>query len=141
MWFFSLLVFASIIWLLWVINRNTEDALNKQTAIHAELVKLNKNMEAMSQVPASSLNKSPLEPPLDISQTITQPNKTTESKETKRININSASIEELTSLQGIGKSTAQKIIDARPFNNIAELAQVQGVSQDLLDKINAKLNC
>mgnify|MGYP000364859689 CR=1 FL=1 len=132
MWFFSLLVFACIIWLLWVINQNTEEALNKQTAIHAELVKLNKHMETMSQPPTQLL---------DMPQTLVRPSKTTESNETKRININSASIEELTSLQGIGKSTAQKIIDARPFSNITALAEVQGVSQDLLDKISSELEC
>ena len=138
MWFFSLLVFASIIWLLWVINQNTEEALNKQTAIHAELVKLNKHMETMSQPPTQLLD---MPQTIKTPQTLVRPSKTTESNETKRININSASIEELTSLQGIGKSTAQKIIDARPFSNITALAEVQGVSQDLLDKISSELDC
>lgn len=50
------------------------------------------------------------------------------------ININSASITELDSLTGIGPSTAQKIIDSRPYNLITDLLKVSGIGQATYDK-------
>lgn len=43
------------------------------------------------------------------------------------ININTATIEQLTTISGIGESTAQKIIDARPFGSNEELLDVSGI--------------
>lgn len=50
------------------------------------------------------------------------------------ININTASITELDSLDGIGPSTAQKIIDSRPYNLITDLLKVSGIGQATYDK-------
>ncbi len=125
MWFFTLLVAASVLWLLWTINQNSGDSLDKQTAILAELMKLNKNIE--------ELNK----PPITIQPSQTEIIKSTESL----ININKADINQLTALQGIGKSTAQKIIESRPYSNITALAEVPGISQELLDKISSMIEC
>lgn len=43
------------------------------------------------------------------------------------VNINNASIDELDRLPGIGPATAQKIIDARPFESTEELLDVSGM--------------
>lgn len=45
----------------------------------------------------------------------------------KRININTATIAELESLQGIGPKTAERIIEARPIKNIEVLGAVRGI--------------
>jgi len=50
------------------------------------------------------------------------------------ININTASITELDSLDGVGPSTAQKIIDSRPYNLVSDLLKVSGIGQTTYDK-------
>jgi len=44
MWFFSLLGFASLIWLLWIIGQNTGENLAQQREIKRELQQLNRNL-------------------------------------------------------------------------------------------------
>ncbi|MBQ8293399.1 MAG: ComEA family DNA-binding protein [Bacilli bacterium] len=54
------------------------------------------------------------------------------------ININSASLEELMTLEGIGKAKAQAIIDYRTnnlFSSIEDLLKVSGISEAVYNKI------
>lgn len=58
--------------------------------------------------------------------------------EQPKISINSASLEELDTLDGIGPAIAQRIIDYReehPFSSLGELKNVKGIGDKLYDKI------
>lgn len=69
----------------------------------------------------------------------TPDNTDTENDSVVCININTASKEELTTLNGVGDSTAQKIIDARPYTEIEDLLNVSGIGQATLDKFKDKI--
>jgi len=58
---------------------------------------------------------------------------------TECININTATKEQLTTLNGVGDSTAQKIIDGRPYTQITDLLNVSGIGQATLDKFKDKI--
>ncbi|MBN2694824.1 helix-hairpin-helix domain-containing protein [bacterium] len=59
------------------------------------------------------------------------------------IDINSASLKELTKLKGVGKKTAEKIVNYREkngaFKSINDLTKVKGVSKKLFAKIKDKI--
>lgn len=55
------------------------------------------------------------------------------------ININTASSIELESLPGIGKITAQKIIDSRPYGSVEELLEKKVVGNSVFEKIKDKI--
>lgn len=52
-----------------------------------------------------------------------------------KININSASSEVLQKLSGVGPSTAQKIIDGRPYSRLEDLLDVKGIGDATFDKL------
>lgn len=53
----------------------------------------------------------------------------------EKININTATPEQLDALTGIGPVYAQRIIDARPFSSVDDLLRVNGIGEKTLQKI------
>lgn len=56
-----------------------------------------------------------------------------------KININAGTKEQLESLPQIGPSTAQKIIDGRPYKKIEDLLNVKGIGESTFQKIMDKI--
>lgn len=60
-----------------------------------------------------------------------------------RININSASVEQLTELPGIGPAYAQRIVEYRkeygPFKTIEDLLNVRGIGDRTFEKIRDRI--
>jgi len=59
-------------------------------------------------------------------------------KDEPRVNINTASVEALEALPGIGEVLAERIIQERPFNNLQELDNVKGIGLKTIKKIKSK---
>lgn len=57
----------------------------------------------------------------------------------RKIKINTATLSELDELPGIGPATAQKIIDARPFSKLEDLAKIPRFGKSKFDKIKDRL--
>ena len=71
----------------------------------------------------------------EMTQTATQTVTINQRDEPPRVNINTATSHELMSFPGIGATLAERIIEARPFSDIWELADIDGIGGSTLQNI------
>ncbi len=73
------------------------------------------------------------------STTNTTENNDNSKGEVQCVNINTASKTELTTLNGIGESTAEKIIQGRPYQKIEDLLNVSGIGEATWNKFKENI--
>jgi DNA uptake protein ComE-like DNA-binding protein len=56
-----------------------------------------------------------------------------------KININTATLNELKTLPGIGDATARKIVENRPYSDIWELMDIDGIGGEIMANIAEKI--
>ncbi|MBR6097051.1 MAG: ComEA family DNA-binding protein [Oscillospiraceae bacterium] len=70
-------------------------------------------------------------------ESLARPPATETLRETERINLNTATEEELTRLRGVGEALAQRIVAYReehgPFRRVEEITRVNGIGQAVLE--------
>ncbi len=117
------------------------DALNKAGGLNqvADLAYVSKNInkaEALSDeqkiyIPAVGEIITPVESTKEVSSS--------KSNISGKININTATLEELDSLPGIGLTYAQRIIDGRPYSSIEEIKNIKGIGDSTFEKIKDQI--
>jgi competence protein ComEA len=53
----------------------------------------------------------------------------------KQVNLNTASLDELDTLPGVGPATGQRIVEGRPYSAVEDLMRVKGIGQATFDKL------
>jgi len=65
--------------------------------------------------------------------------KIAEEVKTNKINVNTASVDDLIALKGIGPALANAIIEDRPYSNLKELKEIKGFGDSLYQKLYKNL--
>lgn len=90
--------------------------------------------ELLCELKDFTLKEEEVIPTESQNENTTETNTTENTTKNDCININTATITQLDSLDGVGTSTAQKIIDNRPYSKISDLLNVSGIGETTYNK-------
>ena len=116
---FNTLLLLAIIWLLWTIHEDLSESNDRQRSLKTSLNQLASRFD----------NLLGTEKALDA----------TAASVAAHVNLNTASKAKLQTLPKIGAVTAEHIIAARPFQSVAELGEVGGITRAILSEIEARV--
>lgn len=68
-------------------------------------------------------------------ETKEEPKQEAKQEEVQKIDVNSATLDQLQELKGIGPKLAQAIIDGRPYKTVEDLLEVKGIGEKKLEAI------
>ena len=112
------LLLTAVVWLLWNIQQHLEEANDRQRNVADNLSKLLTKLDQTGPT-TSAIN-------------IAKTNKTEPSNSPPaKVGLNSASKGVLRKLPKVGAVVAERIIEARPFERIEQLKQVDGITEKL----------
>jgi DNA uptake protein ComE-like DNA-binding protein len=117
---FNTLLLLGIIWLLWTIHEDLSESNDRQRSLKTSLNQLASRLDqllgsqkALSETAAAAVTQ---------------------------VNLNTASKAKLQTLPRIGAVTAEHIIAARPYQSVAELGDVPGITKAILAEIEARVS-
>lgn len=117
----------------------TTDNINLSKTLQNEDVVVINSKSAAKKVESNTVNTTVSTSPSILVESSTTENKTSTSQEqNKKININTASKEELMTLNGIGEAKALSIISYRtktPFKEITDIMNISGIGEAVYEKI------
>lgn len=117
---FNSLLLLAIIWLLWTIHQDLAESNDRQRSLRTSLTQLANRVEQL-------LNTRSV-----LSDSAAQSAAT--------VNLNTASKARLQTLPRIGAVSAEHIISARPFENVEQLREVQGITNAIFSDIKDRVS-
>lgn len=108
---FNTLLLLAALWLLWTINLNSKESIERQRQLKSELDKITAQLAGGSG----------------------------SSKTTELVDLNTASKARLQSLPRIGAISAEHIIAARPLQSIEQLKDVTGITHAVFEEIKGRV--
>ena len=117
---FNSLLLLAIIWLLWTIHQDLTESNDRQRSLKAALTQLASRVEQLLGT-RDALGGSA-------------------AQAAATVNINTASKAKLQTLPRIGAVTAEHIIAGRPYANVEELRNVQGITNAIYSEIQDRVS-
>jgi competence protein ComEA len=112
------LLLTAVVWILWNIQQSLEEANDRQRNVANNLSKLLTKLNQAEPNSSASKTTKATKAPANIQSAV-------------KVGLNSASKGVLRKLPKVGAVVAERIIEARPFERIEQLKEVDGMTENL----------